>query len=247
MDREKKKTTAIVLAAGQGRRMGTKIQKQFLDLQGRPLVTYALEVFERADCVDEILLVTQEEMISYCQTQIVEKYGFSKVKKVLAGGKERYHSVYEGLKVCENTSYVLIHDGARPFLTEEMLQRLLCDVKVYGAAIAAMPVKDTIKIADEEQNVAATPPRSSLWQIQTPQVFDYALVWEAYDRLMKSDCTDITDDAMVVERMLGKKVHLTQGSYRNIKVTTPEDLEIAEAFMAPPLYSPSWLPPVSPS
>lgn len=225
------KTTAIVLAAGQGKRMGTRIQKQFLDIQGKPLVTYALEVFERSEEIDEILLVVSEEMISYCREEIVNKYGYKKVKKVLPGGKERYDSVYAGLKACENTEFVFIHDGARPFVDEAMIGRLMEDVKAFRATIAAMPVKDTIKIADEQKNVSATPPRKSVWSVQTPQVFTYNLIRKAYDLLQCRSCADITDDAMVVEQMTGEKVHLTEGSYLNMKVTTPEDLEIAESFL----------------
>lgn len=166
-------TAAIVLAAGQGKRMESKIRKQFLLLNGKPLITYSLKAFEESR-VDRIVLVTGEDEIPYCRKEIVEKYGFSKVAAVIAGGRERYHSVYEGLKAAGDAEYVLIHDGARPLLTEKIIDRAIKGAKEYGACAAGMPVKDTIKFSDADNFVASTPDRSRLWQIQTPQAFSFA-------------------------------------------------------------------------
>ena len=168
------------------------------------------------------------DRISYCQTEIVEKYRFSKVTHIVSGGKERYHSVYEGLKAAEGADYVLIHDGARPLLTKEIISRTLKGAEEYGACVAGMPVKDTIKTVDSDGFVAATPDRSRLWQIQTPQAFSYQWIRQAYDKLFSREeyQQGITDDAMVLETMSSHRVKLIEGSYSNIKVTTPEDMAI---------------------
>ena len=225
------KSAAIVLAAGQGKRMHSSVQKQFLLLDGKPLIFYGLDAFENSS-VDQIVLVTGSDEISYCQTEIVEKYGFSKVTHIVAGGKERYHSVYAGLKAAEGAEYVLIHDGARPLLTKEIISRALKGAEEYGACVAGMPVKDTIKTADSDGFVAATPDRSRLWQIQTPQAFSYQWIRQAYDKLFSREeyQQGITDDAMVLETMSSHRVKLIEGSYSNIKVTTPEDMAVAEAL-----------------
>lgn len=225
------KNTAIVLAAGQGRRMNAKVQKQFLEIQGHPVLYYSLRCFQESPLIQEIILVTGEESISYCKEEIVSKYGFTKVSQVIAGGKERYDSVYAGLLACTDCDYVLIHDGARPFVTEEILERGLEAVKETGACVVGMPSKDTVKLADAEGFVAETPERSRVWTVQTPQIFAYSLIKEAHDSIRTKDMSAVTDDAMVVEQETGVRVALSQGSYRNIKITTPEDLDIAEAFL----------------
>ena len=172
-----------------------------------------------------------EEMISYCEQEIVKKYGFSKVRKVTAGGKERYDSVYAGLLCCQDTDYVYIHDGARPFITEEMVQRGYEAVKRTNACVMGMPSKDTVKLADSSGYIKETPDRKIVWNIQTPQIFSYDLIRGAYESIRKKDMTGVTDDAMVVEQETGTKSLLVEGSYQNIKITTPEDLAIAEAFL----------------
>lgn len=225
-----KKYTAIVLAAGQGKRMKSKVQKQYLLIKGKPVLYYTLRAFEQSPLVSEIVLVTGKEEIEYCRKEIVENYGFKKVSKITEGGKERYHSVYEGLKAAVGTDYVLIHDGARPFVDEELLERVCTAVEEYGACVAGMPVKDTIKIADEAGFAAQTPDRRKVWQVQTPQAFEYPLIRSAYDRLLEEEPEGITDDAMVLETMTEHRVKLVEGSYRNLKITTPEDLEIAAVF-----------------
>lgn len=227
---QKAKCTAIVLAAGQGKRMGTKVQKQYLEIQGKPILYYSLRAFEESAVIDEIILVVGKEQKEYCQEQIVNKYGITKVKSIVEGGKERYHSVWNGLLEVTD-EYVFIHDGARPFINDAILQRAFDAVQVHRACVVGMPVKDTIKVADENGFVEETPERSRLWLIQTPQVFETALVKEAYSRLMKEDIIKVTDDAMVVEQMLGEKVKLVEGSYENIKITTPEDMVVASALL----------------
>lgn len=222
---------AVVVAAGQGKRMGGNLQKQFLSLGGKPVLYYALRCLEDSAYIDEVILVTGAESIDYCRGEIVERFGFSKVKEIVAGGKERYDSVYEGLKHCREAKYVFIHDGARPFLTEEILERGYESVREYGACAAGVPSKDTVKILDRKQNVVETPLRELVWSVQTPQVFRYELIRQAYDRLQMFDKTGITDDAMVVEEMGGHTVHMFRGDYRNLKITTPEDLPVAEQLL----------------
>ena len=225
------KNTAIVLAAGQGKRMHTKIQKQFLEIKGYPVLYYSLRCFQDSPLIEDIILVTGEESVLYCQKEIVDKYGFTKVTKVISGGKERYDSVYQGLLACENSDYVLIHDGARPFVTEEILERGLTGAEETGACAVGMPSKDTVKIVDESGYIAETPDRSKVWMIQTPQIFQYALIRSAHESIRTREMSNVTDDAMVVEQETGIKVRLAEGSYQNIKITTPEDLGVAELFL----------------
>ena len=227
---KREKIGAIVLAAGSGSRMQSKTAKQYLPLDGKPLIYYALEQFQEST-VDSIVLVVSQGQEEYCRKEIVEQYGFSKVSEIVAGGKERYDSVYAGLTALTGCDYVLIHDGARPFLDQEIIGRVIDEVLKSKACIAAMPAKDTIKIANEESVAIETPDRSRLWQVQTPQAFEYALIKKAYENILAQNTLGITDDAQVLERATGKCSKLVQGSYRNIKVTTPEDLLVAEAFL----------------
>lgn len=230
-ENKKAKHTAIVLAAGKGSRMQTDIPKQYLELNGKPILYYSLKAFQES-FADEIILVTGKNEIEYCKDQIVERYGLHKVTHIVEGGAERYLSVCRGLSVAKEADYVYIHDGARPFLTEDILQRARRCVQEFGACAAGMPVKDTIKIADEEGFAVHTPDRKLVWMVQTPQVFEYAMVKAAYDRMIEYEGDiSVTDDAMVVETMLNRNVKLYYGSYENIKITTPEDLQIAEKFL----------------
>lgn len=230
------KTVAVVLAAGQGRRMHSDVQKQYILLHDRPVIFYALKTFQES-FIDEIILVVGKGEEDYCRREIVDKFNFTKVKQIVEGGSERFHSVANGLKCIEGEGYVFIHDGARPFVTEEILFRAYEEVKKHDACVVGMPVKDTIKVADERHFAKLTPNRETLWQIQTPQVFSIGLAREAYERLLeketelKAQGIQITDDAMVVETLLGHAVKLVEGSYKNIKITTPEDLNIASSFM----------------
>lgn len=226
------RTGAVILAGGQGKRMQSDVQKQYLTLEGKPLIVYALEAFERSP-VEDIILVVGAGEIPYAREKIVERYGFSKIRDVVEGGRERCHSVYQGLRVLTQCDYVLIHDGARPLVTEEIIIRAMDEVKECGACVVGMPVKDTIKVSDREGYAAETPDRTSLWQIQTPQAFSYPLVRRAYDQIIETEELQkgITDDAMVVESRTEHRVKLIQGSYENLKVTTPEDMVIAAALL----------------
>lgn len=228
----KEKVTAVVLAAGQGRRMESEIQKQYMEVKGKPLIFYALDAFEKSG-VDEVVLVVGSGECETCRREIVERFGFSKVAHIVGGGKERYHSVYEGLKAAFGADYVLIHDGARPCVDERIIADAMAGAREYGACVVGMPVKDTIKIADENEFAKETPDRRGLWMIQTPQAFSYELIAGAYEKLFEDERNQvgITDDAMVVESMTARKVKLIRGSYENMKVTTPEDIAIAEALL----------------
>lgn len=237
---EKKDCTAIVLSAGQGKRMGTSVQKQYIELQGKPIIYYTLSVFQKSEIIDDIILVVGKDQLKYVQEEIVRKYHFTKVKTVVEGGHERYASVWQGLKAREydkyyeniQDGYVFIHDGARPFVDEEMLERAYDTVRKYKACVAGVPSKDTIKLINEEQFAVTTPEREYVWAVQTPQAFEKTLIFEAYARLMEEECVHVTDDAMVVEQMMRLPVKLFEGSYENIKITTPEDLDIARIFLS---------------
>lgn len=231
------KCSAIVLAAGRGKRMNSNVQKQYMMLLEKPVLYYSLKAFEES-FVDEIILVTGKEEIEYCRTEIVEKYEFCKVKKIVAGGKERYHSVLKGIEACELCDYLFIHDGARPLITETILSRSLLAVKEYGACAVGVKVKDTIKIEDGNGFIRETPNRNYLWNIQTPQTFAFTEIREAYEKLAANEASlleqgiAVTDDTMVYQYFFDKKVRLVEGSYENIKITTPEDLKTAELFLS---------------
>ena len=219
-------TTGIILAAGKGTRMGTDTPKQFLPYRDRPLVCASLSVFNESPEIDDIVLVTSEEYIDYCRAEIVGRYAFSKVRTIVAGGKERYDSVWNALRACPGADYVLIHDSARPFVTEDIIRRAAEAAKVYGAAAVGMPSKDTVKIADDEGFAASTPQRSRVWTIQTPQAFSRPLLVSANEMLMKrGQMAGVTDDAMIAETSGLAEVKLVEGSYENVKITTPEDLK----------------------
>lgn len=224
------KTTAIVLAAGAGKRMNSSVHKQYMLLAGKPVIYYALKAFEQSAVTDIILVVGAGE-IAYCQSEIVDKYNIQKVRTIVEGGKERYHSVYEGLKATEESDYVLIHDGARPFVTEDIIARSIEAARVHHACVVGMPVKDTIKVVGEDGFAKETPVRSSLWQVQTPQTFSYPLILEAYQTVIAQGGGAVTDDAMVLEQVTGQMVKVIEGSYQNIKITTPEDILVAETYM----------------
>ena len=229
------KIIAIVLAAGRGKRMQSDVAKQYLLVRNKPVLYYSLKAFQDS-IVDEIILVTAEKEITYCKEEIVDKYAITKVSRIVAGGKERYHSVYNGLKACKDAEVVLIHDGARPFVDEAIIERNVRMVKEHGACVTGMPVKDTIKISDVEGYVKETPRRDLIWTIQTPQTFRYDLIRNSYDVFLAreeeySKQYSVTDDSMVAEIFGGIKVKLVEGSYNNVKITTPEDMVLAEAIL----------------
>lgn len=231
-EREKKPCTAILLAGGKGRRLGSDRPKQYLEIGGHPLIVYSLQCLEQSPLIDQVILVAGKDEVEWVKEKIVRAYDCSKVADVVPGGRERYESVWNGLKRVEKKEgYVFIHDGARPFLTEEILRRGYDSVLRWDACVAGMPSKDTVKLVNEEQVAETTPERERVWTIQTPQVFSYPLIFQAYESLMQKEEIRVTDDAMVVEEELGKNVKVFEGSYRNIKVTTAEDLEIAEVFL----------------
>ena len=258
---------AIILSAGRGCRMQSEVPKQYLDLCGMPVIAWSLKAFEEFDGIGSVILVSSSDDIEYCRNEIVEKYGFRKVRSIVPGGAERYLSVWEGLKEAlrltdaeasqhagtescegimhreaaayraeiahgEGIAHVFIHDGARPMVDGAILSRCLEDVQKYGACVAGMPVKDTIKVADTSSFAVHTPDRRSLWQIQTPQAFSFPLIYGAYEKLIAEGVSEVTDDAMVVERETDVRVKLTEGSWQNMKITTPEDMEVARHFLS---------------
>ncbi len=224
------KYTVIILSAGQGRRMKSETAKQYMSLDGKPILYYSLKAFEES-AVNDIILVVGEGDADHVKESIVDRYHFTKVTRIVTGGKERYDSVYKGLSAIENTDYVLIHDGARPLVTVQIISRMMEAVQEYKACVAGMPSKDTVKIADRQQLVEMTPARELVWMIQTPQAFSIDLILMAYDKLMGDSGKAVTDDSMVIEKYTDQKVKLVEGSYTNIKITTPEDISLAEVFL----------------
>lgn len=223
--------TAIVLAGGSGKRMHSDIPKQYMLLNGKPVIYYSLKAFEENEHIDEIILVTAKEYIEYARNEIAG-YRFTKLTKIIEGGKERFDSVWAGLQQISGTGYVYIHDGARPCIDQNIINACWETVSECNACVAAAPVKDTIKVADVDGYAINTPDRKTLWQIQTPQVFSVNVIKEAYSRLYgQRNFNGVTDDAMVVERHGNSKVRLVNCGYRNIKITTPEDMEIAGIFL----------------
>ena len=229
------KYAAVVLSAGSGKRMQSDIPKQYLDLNGKPVIYYSLKAFEDSS-FSSVVLVCGKDDVEYCRKEIIEKFGLKNVTAVVRGGKERYHSVFEGLKAVGEADYVFIHDGARPMLTGEIIHRLQKAVVEEQAAVAGMPVKDTIKIVDEAGYVMETPERKLVWQVQTPQCFSFPIIYDAYHNLIKDEeegvlIPQITDDAMVLSYISDHEIKMVEADYRNIKITTPEDLEIARLFI----------------
>jgi len=228
------KATVLIPAAGMGRRMGGSVRKQYLNLLGKPILAHTLTLFENHSLVENIYLIVPSADISYCQEQIVDRYGFSKVSRIITGGAERQASVRNGLDALAKDGFdqpqrpILIHDGARPLFDCNQLSTLLEIIYETGACIVGVPVKDTIK--DVENNkITGSPDRSRLWQAQTPQGFQYQLIRNAFDQA-DADGFVATDDASLLER-LGCPVQILEGDYRNIKVTTPEDILIATVLL----------------
>ena len=234
--RDNKKCVAVVLAGGKGSRMGSDIPKQYMMLAGFPVIYYSLKIFEDS-FVDEVILVCGNGDEDYCKQEIVRKYGFTKVSRIVAGGSQRYHSVYNGLKAIDACDIVFIHDGARPCITQKLLADCFDDAVANGAAVAAVPSKDTVKISDSRDYAVSTPNRENVWIIQTPQTFIYEDIMKAYSELIKTEeetknkGITITDDAMVMELFGSHRVKLTRSGYTNIKITTPEDMILAEAYL----------------
>ncbi len=230
----KEKVCVVILSAGMGKRMNANKPKQYLNILGKPIIYYTLKQFEQSN-VDEIILVVGKDDKEFCANEIVKKYNIKKVKAIVEGGKERYNSVLNGLKACDSdTNYVLIHDGARPFIEEENINTVIDEVKSKKALIVAVKVKDTIKVVDDNGFVTSTPNRDTLWQVQTPQAFDYKKIKKAYEDVLSNldnISTKITDDAMIWEECYEEKIGVINGSYNNIKITTKDDLSLGETIL----------------
>ncbi len=224
------KNYAIILAAGRGTRMNQNINKMFLPLKGKPLIAHTLEVFYSLDIIQGIVLVVSPGEEDMMREKVLDVYPPKKPIKLVCGGAERQHSVYNGLKdLPSDTQLVAIHDGARPLITPQVIERSFEVAKKWGAAVAGMPVKDTIKLVDASGKVKDTPDRNYLWLVQTPQTFSYPLIMEAHDKATRDNFL-ATDDSSLVER-LGRDVYMIEGGYENLKITTPEDIAIAEGIL----------------
>jgi 2-C-methyl-D-erythritol 4-phosphate cytidylyltransferase len=222
--------SAVIVAAGRGTRMNMDINKQYIEVCGVPVLARTLKTFEDCDCIDEIIIVVNAQDIVFCKQEIVDDFGFTKVKSLVAGGNERQQSVYNGLKeVDPRCDVVLIHDGARPFIREESIIGSIDAALECGASGVGVPVKDTVKVGDEEGYIRETLDRKAIWTIQTPQTFRYGVIMEAHQKA-EIDAFSGTDDTMLAERM-GVRIKLVMGSYDNIKITTQEDLAFAEAIV----------------
>ena len=217
--------SAIVLAGGRGKRMGCAKSKQYIELNGRPILYYTLKRFIDNKNIDKIILVVAEDELQYCKEEVLDKYNLA-VDSIAFGGKERQDSVYNGLLKAEGSEIVLIHDGARPFVSEKIIDDGIKYAKIHGAAAPGVMPKDTIKIKDAEGFSIETPDRSNLVAVQTPQVFSYNVILDCHKKVKENNLV-VTDDTMVVENF-GNKVYLYEGEYTNIKITTPEDLILAQ-------------------
>jgi 2-C-methyl-D-erythritol 4-phosphate cytidylyltransferase len=223
--------SVIIPAAGQGKRMKTETNKQFLMLEDKEILAHTINKFEQEVTVNEIIVVCRAEEVDYCKNNIVDNDSLDKSLKVVVGGKTRQESVYNGLQEVDSTSdFVLIHDGARPFVKTQLIKKVITKLKKYDAVVVGVPVKDTIKVVNTDSMIINTPDRSKLVAIQTPQVFRKDLISDAYQRAYDDGFIG-TDSSSLVER-IDKKVKFVKGSYENIKITTPEDLEFGKRILA---------------
>lgn len=222
----KLKNCAIIAAAGKGKRMGANINKQFLPLKGKPILYYTLKIFCENKLIDDIIISASSDEIAYINKNIIEKYNFKKIKTVVEGGSERQDSIFNALKVAKGYDIIVIHDGARPFVSDDIIEKGIYYANIYGAAACGVNPKDTIKLKDEKGYSKGTLDRDKLFCIQTPQSFKYDLIMDCHKKIKKEGIR-VTDDTAVVENY-GNKVYLYNGSYNNIKITTPEDMIVAE-------------------
>jgi 2-C-methyl-D-erythritol 4-phosphate cytidylyltransferase len=207
------------------------LNKQYLELAGQPILARTLRLFDDHPSVDGIWLIVPAAELVYCRTEVIERFGFSKIRGIITGGAERQDSVRNGLRAClaAPEDLVLIHDGARPLLNRDLIDLVSRAALNSGAAVVGAPVKDTIKQVGDDRTIVTTPPRASLWQAQTPQAFRYEIILAAHERAAKEGYRG-TDDASLVE-WIGGKVVMVEGDYRNLKITTPEDLVLARALL----------------
>ena len=227
-----KRTAGLIPAAGSGARMGGNVAKPFLQVGGREILAHTLDVFERCAVIDEVWVIVAAADLSVCRREIVERYGFGKVGGVVAGGASRQESVWRGLqRVDAAVDLVVVHDGVRPFVTDAVLRETLNCAAQHGAAVAAVPLRDTLKRVSEERTVEATIPRAKLWRTQTPQAFQRHLLMAAYQQAWECGLR-ATDDASLLESM-GYPVKVVPGLESNIKITTPEDLILSESLLRP--------------
>jgi 2-C-methyl-D-erythritol 4-phosphate cytidylyltransferase len=231
LEHHSQKTIAIIPAAGAGVRMQRNLPKQFLDLDGRPVLVRTLEVFQACPAIDSIILITPEQDVEYARKEIVHTYGLKKVEKVVAGGERRQDSVRLGLEACEgHDDLVLIHDGVRPLVPADLVVRVIDAARENRAVITALPAKETVKEVNEKALVVKTYDRQKVWLVQTPQVFQYKDILTAHQRALRENWEEITDDALLMEKA-GIPVKVIVGSEENIKVTTPRDMELARFLL----------------
>ena len=221
---------ALILAAGLGKRMGAERKKPYLLLAGKPILSHTLGEFEECQSIDGIVLVVEKHEIDHARTAVLDTFGCRKVIRVVAGGPKRQDSVWEGIKALKGEcELVMVHDGVRPFISQALLHKAVDTTRKSGATVVAVPVKDTIKVASPEKQIVKTLDRETLWAVQTPQTFNHDLLKRAHEKA-RQDGFYGTDDASLVER-IGVPVRIIDGSYENIKITTPEDLVLAEALL----------------
>ncbi len=214
----------LIMAAGSGKRMGKSVKKQFLELYGMPILARTIKKFDLCGIINNIIIVAPKDNIKECES-IAKKYCLNTYFSIAEGGKERVDSVRNALKTINKCDYIIIHDAVRPFITKSGILKIYECAKKYGACIPAVPVKDTVKVVDKDSFVSSTLNRDSLWAVQTPQIFKYDIIKKAYDAL-DEECF-VTDDASVLE-ISGKKVKIVMGDYNNIKITTIEDMYLAD-------------------
>ncbi len=227
------RVAAVIAAAGLGRRMQQNTPKTYLRLGGKPILSHTLEVFEKVPEVHEVLVVVHPEDLELCQREVIDPNPLKKVLRLVPGGKERQDSVYNALKVlrkeAETLEIILVHDGVRPFVTPSLISQVVAAARRHGAAVPGVPCQDTLKRVNPKGEVLETVERRELWQVQTPQGFRAALLWQAYQEAMSRQFY-ATDEAALVEA-LGKTVVMVPGSFLNLKITTPDDLQLAEAIL----------------
>lgn len=224
-----KVTKAIILGAGFSKRMKLKVPKQLARIDNKPVLAYALDVFERCKSIDGIILVCHRRIERPCRN-LIKRYGYKKIEQICSGGATRQRSVFSALRKIKHCDYIVIHDGVRPFVTGEIILKVLAAASIYGAATTAVRVQDTV-VETKGDYIAKTLDRNKLWQIQTPQAFKFGLLIQAHQRARRNKIFASTDDAQLVHKYENNKVKIVQSSYKNIKITTPFDLYLARLIL----------------